>query len=236
MKDLKNLCKSIYRSVLPKALRQTPMIWKLKSLLLGHDRIYTAEYYRGQEQTSAKSASEISNSIMHDLRPNSLVDVGCGTGALLQALQDQGCEAFGLELSEAALDTCKRGRLNVAKFDLESDDPPSEWRFDVVASLEVGEHLPEKSADRFVALISSLAPNIVFSAAPPGQLGVDHVNLQPPAYWIQKFRDQGFDFLEDLSVLWRERWKQSEAVKPYYHRNLLLFSQSSGESKSNNDR
>jgi len=32
-----------------------------------------------------------------------IIDVGCGTGALLEALRDRGCDVFGLEYSEAAL-------------------------------------------------------------------------------------------------------------------------------------
>ena len=59
-------------------------------MILGHDSIYTRSYYRDVVEDSAKeSAVKISNSIVNELAPKRVIDVGCGTGALLEALRDK---------------------------------------------------------------------------------------------------------------------------------------------------
>jgi SAM-dependent methyltransferase len=72
--------------------------------LFGHDAIYDSDYYASSvEDPAARSAEAISESILLDLQPSTVVDVGCGTGALLEALRRRGCQVFGFEYSEAAL-------------------------------------------------------------------------------------------------------------------------------------
>lgn len=50
-----------------------------------------------------------------------------------------------------------------------TDPPLRSGSFDLVISLEVAEHLPSASADRFVRFLTSLGPAIAFSAATVGQ-------------------------------------------------------------------
>ena len=72
--------------------------------LISHDAIYDSRYYATDvEGPAASSAPDISRSITSDLQPHTVVDVGCGTGALLEVLKENGCQVFGLEYSEAAL-------------------------------------------------------------------------------------------------------------------------------------
>jgi 2-polyprenyl-3-methyl-5-hydroxy-6-metoxy-1,4-benzoquinol methylase len=94
------------------------MVAKLKALLPGHDWIYDSDYYEKTiEGPAARGAGRIADSILSDFKPASLIHVGCGTGALLEALSERGCEVFGLEYTEAALRYCHDRGLNVAKFD-----------------------------------------------------------------------------------------------------------------------
>jgi hypothetical protein len=118
---------------------------------------------------------------------------------------------------------CRSRGLDVRKFDLESEDPTAQLgAFDVAISMEVAEHLPSTCANVFVRLLTSLAPVVVFTAAPPGQGGVDHVNEQPPEYWIQLFELHGFQLNRDLSDRWRKRWEANRVVS-FYHKNLMIF-------------
>ena len=91
--------------------------------------------------------------------------------------------------------------------------------------MEVAEHLPAMVADRYVDLLTHLSQVIVFTAAPPGQGGDDHVNEQPPSYWISKFQQRGFGYAEELSRRWRESWEAVGDVEGLYHRNLMIFRQ-----------
>jgi SAM-dependent methyltransferase len=186
--------------------------------------MYDSEYFqKAVEGPAARAANTIADSIATDLKPLSAIDVGCGTGALLSALRDRGCEVLGLEYAEAALRACLARQLTVTKFDLENDSLPSGRTFDVAVSMEVAEHLPARTADRFVSLLTQLSQVVVFTAAPPGQGGTDHVNEQPPSYWIAKFRGRDFYVDDVLSARWRQDWRLSGRVEEMYCGNLMIF-------------
>jgi SAM-dependent methyltransferase len=196
----------------------------LQSHLLPHDWVYDGTYYGEAVETPAtKAAAVISASIVQDLNPSKVADVGCGTGAMLEALQTRGCSVQGFEKSKAALEICHARKLQVKEFDLENDDMPIERMFDVVISMEVAEHLPQKVDDRYIDMLTHLAPIVVFTAAPPGQGGTDHINEQPPEYWLEKFRRRNFQLDGSLTNSWRKSWGQSGQVKSWYFANLMIF-------------
>lgn len=73
-----------------------------------------------------------------------ILDVGCGTGALLKELGDYG-EVHGIDFSSEAIDFCKsRGVVNVEKSILETITYPNGY-FDLVLALDVLEHVPDDS-------------------------------------------------------------------------------------------
>src|SRR5215510_3626901 len=71
--------------------------------LLSHDEVYDKGYFQFVEQTSSKSSSIIANSVISTLNPLSVVDVGCGTGVILEQLRSQGVQVRGMEYAEAAI-------------------------------------------------------------------------------------------------------------------------------------
>ena len=224
------IIKSVYRTFVPSSVRNSPKIGKLRAHLLGkgHDWTYNLDYYeRTVEGPAVRSAATIANSIVNEFKARRIIDVGCGTGALLETLRDKGCDVFGLEYSEAALKYCRSRGLSVSKFDLERDVFTETDSFDVAISMEVAEHLPEKVADRYVDLLTRLSEVIIFTAAPPGQGGTDHVNEQPASYWISKFRDRHFTHAEELSQRWRESWQAAGDVESWYRDNLMIFGRTS---------
>jgi 2-polyprenyl-3-methyl-5-hydroxy-6-metoxy-1,4-benzoquinol methylase len=144
---------SLYHALVPQQIRSSRIATRLKRTL-PHDWTYNLGYFNVTvEGPAIRSAPRIADTIVNTFKPRSVVDVGCGTGALLETLRDRGCNVFGLEYSEAALQLCRQRRLDVTKFDLESDSLAGDRVFDVAISLEVAEHLPEKSADIFVGLL-----------------------------------------------------------------------------------
>ncbi len=95
---------------------------------------------------------------------------------------------------------------------------------DLVISTEVAEHLPESAADRFVELLTSVAPAAVVTAALPGSGGKDHVNEQPNAYWVAKFAARGFTLHEELTTRLRDEWRDA-GVDQVFYKSLMIFRQ-----------
>lgn len=189
-----------------------------------HDIIYDEKFFLESIDPPARlSAPAISRSIIEAFSPSTVIDVGCGTGALLMELKSLGATVSGLEYSRVGLEMCQSRGLDVHRFDLESDEIPAGLgHFDVLISMEVAEHLPETLADRYVELICSLSDTVVFTAAVPGQGGRDHVNEQPHDYWISKFEARGYRHDDQLSNDWRENWK-AEGVVLWYYQNIMVF-------------
>jgi SAM-dependent methyltransferase len=212
-----------YRSRLAAA----PLVKRSMSWITGrygtHDEVYNAPYFSGVDKHALQSAATIADSIVVDFAPARVVDVGCGTGALLAELQSRGVDVRGFEYAHAALDYCRARGLNVQRVDLEGPVGMDViGRCDVAVSQEVAEHLPARVAGQLVELVCQAERAVVFSGARPGQGGSDHVNEQPPEYWIAMFEQHGFVYDRERTERWRAAWMEGE-VTWWYCQNLLVF-------------
>jgi len=154
---------------------------------------YSPEFYR-EHEAKARYYAVFARSVYHVIRPRSAVDFGCGNAYVLDELfrlgvrQIRGYDGSPHSISHAPA----RIQGSISIIDLAQPLPAGE-RYDLVISTEVAEHLPESAADTFVDNMCSRAEEwIVFTAAHPGQGGVNHVNCQPKSYWREKFAARGF--------------------------------------------
>ena len=125
--------------------------------------------------------------VLEMIKPNSILDVGCGIGTWLKVFEEYGVDDYlGIDG-----DYVDRSTLKISEKRFLPNDLRKRWslnrKFDLVVSLEVAEHLPEEVADLFVSTLSAHGDTILFSAAIPGQGGQNHVNEQWPTYWQKKF-------------------------------------------------
>lgn len=186
------------------------------------DELYNRDYYeRVVDPLMLASADAIAASIKRELQPASAIDVGCGTGALMRALERQGIRCTGFDQAAAALEHCRERGLSVRRLDVVRDPFPAD-RADVALSTEVAEHLPASAADRFVELLTTLAPLVLLTAALPDTGGKDHVNEQPNEYWIAKFAARGFGHERELAWALRDEWRVA-GVDPVYFKSLMVF-------------
>jgi SAM-dependent methyltransferase len=151
--------------------------------------------------------------------PRSVVDVGCGEGGWAAAFRDGGVEdVWGVDG-----DYVDRSKLRIAseRFLARNLEEPLrlDRTFDLVVSLEVGEHLPERCARPFVGSLTELAPVILFSAAICGQGGTHHVNEQWPEYWAALFAERGYLCFDAIR---RGIWDDRE-VAWWYRQNTFLY-------------
>lgn len=187
-----------------------------------HDEVYSEQYYAERADQARRSAAVMATTIVEELHPGSVIDVGCGTGDLLVALRERGVRVRGCENSAAALKVCRDRGLAVEQVDLRTAGVRDQGDVEVVISTEVAEHLPKSAADRFVEFLTAGPRTVVFTAAAPGQGGRNHLNEQPHAYWVGKFRKRGYRLDESMTVRWRRAWRGNR-IAPWYCSNLMIF-------------
>jgi len=184
----------------------------------GHRQILGRQLRR-QEALRKRSADRILAVLKEYVHLDSVLDVGCGMGFFLAALQQSGVtDLQGLDgpwLDPAIL--CVDATL-VSTCDLEL--PLDLGRcFDLVISMEVAEHLSPERADGFVADLVRHGDLILFSAAVPFQGGAGHRNERWPSYWANKFKGHGFVPID----LFRARLWEDTGVLWWLRQNLLLY-------------
>ncbi|HEV2697822.1 MAG TPA: class I SAM-dependent methyltransferase [Terriglobales bacterium] len=185
---------------------------------MGGGRFYDAKFYRELEATR-ESAREILPMVLDILKPQSIVDIGCGTGHWLAEARDLGVsDVLGLD-GEWAL----KVRLQIPRDKFLAHDLTKPLnlnrKFDLALSLEVAEHLPVSRARDFVQMICGAADKVLFSAAIPGQGGRNHVNEQWPQYWADLFAQFGFDCYD----LVRSKVWSNPRVLWYYSQNCFIY-------------
>lgn len=172
--------------------------------------IYTPAFFAEHHQTTELSAMVVAPFVRQHLSPKSVLDIGCGYGEWLKAMQVD--DWFGVDI--AALE-----QPGFLRHDLTT--PLDLGRtFDLVISLETAEHLPESAADTYVENIVVHAWRaVLFSAAVPGQEGLNHVNCQPHEYWHEKFEAHGFETTDPIRPL----IAGNHYVSPWYRNNLFVY-------------
>eukprot|EP00457_Paulinella_chromatophora_P014314 gb/GEZN01014724.1/.p1 GENE.gb/GEZN01014724.1/~~gb/GEZN01014724.1/.p1 ORF type:complete len:231 (+),score=16.72 gb/GEZN01014724.1/:54-746(+) len=132
-----------------------------------------------------------------------VLDVGCGPGLYVEEFRKEGVDAYGVDPDHNLAETFYIRRVSV--FSDEYDRMYGKG-FDVVMSLEVGEHIPQQLSLEFAKKLVLATKNnrsfIIFSAAHPGQGGDGHINAKPKDYWRNLFH-----FLN-----WREQKNTTEEL------------------------
>lgn len=79
-----------------------------------------------------------------------VLDVGCGEGQLLELLQAAGVNAVGIDLDDRMVEVCQERGLNVERADLFDYLPRHEGQFDGIFCSNLIEHLPARDAVQFL--------------------------------------------------------------------------------------
>lgn len=104
-----------------------------------------------------------------------VLDVGCGTGAVMEQMKSLGYEAYGVDMSADALHYCEAKELAVTLGTAENIAYP-DANFDVVLALDVLEHVPDHAA----------AMREIARVLKPGGIFVSTVPAHP---WLFSYHD-----------------------------------------------
>lgn len=184
---------------------------------------YDEQFFTVADGTAAESADGVIGRLTPLLKVGSVLDVGCARGLWLSRWAAHGAaDIYGIDGPYISVDDVHIPGDRFLAHDL-NQDIDLDRQFDLVQSLEVAEHLPADSAERFVDSLTRHGKLILFSAAIPGQGGEFHINEQPLDYWRVKFERRGyvvFDYLRPLIL-------DDSRIFFWYRHNTLLFAHSS---------
>lgn len=182
--------------------------------------LYGAEYYDGYGRLGPvpytrenpqwlRFFGKVAEHIVRNLAPRTLLDVGCAKGFLVECLRDRGVEAFGFDVSEYAISSV---RADIRPFCwVGSATELIKEHYDLIACIEVCEHLAEADAKETIRQMTSHTDTILFSSTPADFTEPTHVNVRPVIDWLRLFAvfsfapDETFDarFVSPQAMLLR---------------------------------
>jgi len=151
-------------------------------------------------------------------------DVGAGSGRFAAVAQDLGVNVVACERSRRGRRIARRLGVDSRPFDLAGEAPASlPADRDLAYCFEVAEHVSMSFSDALVRFLTALAPVVVFTAAPPGQGGIGHVNERPREFWIEQFASAGATHCDEEASHLVERFEQHGVPMPWFYTNLMIF-------------
>jgi len=143
-----------------------------------------------------------------------IIDIGCGNGGYTRELIKNGFICSGYDGSPLTPEITG-GLCKIQDFSI----PVDLGRFDLVLSLEVGEHIPAKYESIFIDnLVRAAKKYICLSWGVEGQGGLGHVNCRNNDYVIAQLRKKGFLFNSKMSQSLRD-----ESTFPWFKNTVMIF-------------
>lgn len=190
----------------------------LRNLAEDYDRSFYAMHRSWQSEYEA-----MANLLRNVLPPfKSVLDLGCGNGYLISALERHGHTVVGVDGSANVLEY----RSDIVIADLTQPFKTVD-QYDLVICTEVAEHIEERYADTLVDTVCRAARStIFFSAAKAGFGGHLHVNEQERPYWYDKFATRGFQVDHAMSEQICNELRQSNKRTWWFANNCFVVRRS----------
>lgn len=128
--------------------------------------------------------------IAADFDPKTMLDAGCAKGFLVEGLRKRGIQAWGVDISEHAIQNVHESIRDYCAVGSIADPLPR--TYDLIISIEVVEHMPEEVAARAIENLCQYTDTILISSSPYDFKEATHINVHPPDYWARQFARHGF--------------------------------------------
>lgn len=166
--------------------------------------MYDREYFEDGTKSNYHGYHDIpqyegyAEAIEHLFQPQNVLEVGCAMGFVVKKLREKGIEAYGVDVSEYAVEKAESEYVSLA--DAEKPLPFPDKHFDLVVSFDMLEHIPQ---DKVPIVISEMKRvgrrqyhHITYRENEPGK-DISHVTLRPIWWWYEQFGDGDNIYLKE---------------------------------------
>ncbi len=185
--------------------------------------LYDAFYYQhccGNEYVRndfwLRQFGRIADHIHNEIDPTTVLDAGCAKGFLVETLRACGVEAYGIDISDYAIQQVVEEIKPYCTVGSVLDPFPR--KYDLIVCIEVLEHLSPAECDVAVANFCLFSDQVLFSSTPDDYREATHINVRPPEYWAGLFARYGFyrDVEYDASYITPWTMRFVRAYQPVY--------------------
>ncbi len=153
-------------------------------------KVYPPSFFRKREWLIGRSR-EISKRLSEMFHPKSVVDVGTGIGDMIVAFRELGIRATGIEGTDACEEHLMCNPADMVYHDIRT--PLMDAQFHGLGiCIEVAEHIDEPCIDIFIENLAHLASLWFISIS--SAKGPYHYTVKPSEWWIDKFKEHGFEY------------------------------------------
>jgi len=149
-----------------------------------------------RQSTPSQSVAKI----IEHLKPEKVLDLGCGNGYVVSKLVDKKIDAYGIDITSSAWITKSlvNPQFNILKDRLIEgsiwDMPFKKNEFDVSFSTTLLEHIPEEMVNQTIKEILKVTKektiHYIDTKQPQNQFGYKvHMTIKPVRWWINKFAE-----------------------------------------------
>lgn len=149
---------------------------------------------------------------------DSLLDIGCGLGGMVEMGMSLGLNSFGIDGDYSIVRNPILSN-NILIHDYTVGNSGLLNNFGMVWSCEFLEHVDEIYIPHYMKDFQ-LGKYIFITHAPVGKVGHHHVNCQNSDYWIKIFNDYGFELSYGLTLKARSC---SSMTREFFRENGLVF-------------
>lgn len=140
----------------------------------------------------------------------SMLDVGCGLGAMIDLAQEKGLIALGID-GDPQIEHAYVIQHDYAIY------PRHMPNFDLIWCVEFVEHVEAQYQDNYLATFNA-GRVLYLTAAYPGQGGYHHVNEQPMDYWIDLLTARGWQLDQEATD-----WTHEHGAIPFSRMTGMVF-------------
>ena len=146
----------------------------------------------------------------------SVVDVGCGPGGMVEHFKNRGMEVLGID-GDNVVKRPDNIKKNIVIHDFQNGPYEPDKIYDLAWSVEFVEHVWPKYMTNYIATFKKCR-YVIFTHAIPGQPGHHHVNCRTADYWLGVMEGNGFEVDVDTT----NEVRQASTMKERYIRNTGL--------------